>query len=227
VIPGKEFSGQYPWKIAGANQKDGIHHLSYWMHKPKLTLTMKLNLQRLSAPFKNKANWHVITGAPCSGKTTLIDLLATRGHQTAREAGRIYIEREIGAGRKLEEIRANDATIASLINQLQWDIENALQHDDTIFLDRAFPDCLSFYRMVGLDPNEILPECFQHQYASVFILDHLPYQKANVRKEGEAASAFLDESLFQDYRALGYDVVRVPVLPPQDRMSFVLRRLAL
>jgi predicted ATPase len=213
--------------MTGANQKDGIHHIRYWMHNPNLALNMKLDPQGLSAPFKDETNWHVITGAPCSGKTTLIDLLATRGYQTAPEAGRIYIEREIAAGRKLEEIRANDATIAPLINQLQWDIENALQHSDTIFLDRAFPDCLSFFRMVGLDPNEILPECFQHHYASVFVLDRLPYQKDNVRKEGEAASAFLDESLFQDYRALGYDVVRVPVLPPNDRLAFILHRLAL
>jgi predicted ATPase len=195
-------------------------------HFQKL-LKVRLNPEVLSTAFKAQTNWHVITGAPCSGKTTLIDLLATRGYQTAPEAGRIYLEREIAKGRTLEEIRADDSSVAPIINQLQCEIEDALPHDQAIFLDRSIADCLSFSRLVGLDPNDNLPKCFQHHYTSVFLLDRLPYQQDNVRKEGDAASAFLDESLFQDYRALGYDVVRVPVLPPNDRLAFILQRLAL
>jgi hypothetical protein len=57
--------------MAGAYRKNGIHHLRVWMRNPNLNLNMKLDPQRLSAPFKYKTNWHVITGAPCSGKTTL------------------------------------------------------------------------------------------------------------------------------------------------------------
>ena len=195
-------------------------------HFEKL-LNIPLNPELLSTAFKIRTKWHVITGAPCSGKTTLIDLLASRGYQTAPEAGRIYLEREIAKGRTLEEIRADDSSVAPIINQLQCEIEDQLPHDEAIFLDRAIPDCLSFSRLVGIDPNDNLPLCFQHQYASVFILDRLPYQQDNVRREGDAASAFLDEALFQDYSALGYDVVRVPVLSPQDRMSFVLQKLTL
>jgi predicted ATPase len=187
----------------------------------------KLNLRILTSAYKTQTNWHVITGAPCSGKTTLINLLASEGFQTIPEAAREYLEREMAGGRSLEEIRANDSTIAPVINRFQWETESQLQHDDTIFLDRAYPDCLSFFRLVGLDPNEILPKCFQHRYASVFILDRFPYKKDGIRKEGDAASDFLDEALFQDYEALGYDVVRVPILSPQDRMSFVLHRLSL
>ena len=30
----------------------------------------------------------------------------------------------------------------------------------------------------------------------------------------------------RDYSALGYNVIRVPVLPPQERLAFVLERLS-
>ena len=38
--------------------------------------TTELDPDILSTPFGVQTNWHVITGAPCSGKTTLIDQLA-------------------------------------------------------------------------------------------------------------------------------------------------------
>jgi ABC-type molybdenum transport system ATPase subunit/photorepair protein PhrA len=118
-------------------------------HSQKL-INMKLNSDDLSIAFKAHTNWHVITGTPSSGKTTFIDLLASRGYQIAPEAGRRYLEREIAGGRKLEEIRANDSTLAPIINQLQRDIENQLQHDQTIFLDRAYPDWRSFLQVARI-----------------------------------------------------------------------------
>jgi len=39
----------------------------------------------LSTPFGVQTNWHVITGAACSGKTTMIDLLTDKGFQTVPE----------------------------------------------------------------------------------------------------------------------------------------------
>jgi hypothetical protein len=42
-------------------------------------MTTELDPQLLSTPFGIQTNWHVITGAPSSGKSTLIDQLADRG----------------------------------------------------------------------------------------------------------------------------------------------------
>ena len=49
---------------------------------------IELDPDLLSTPFGIQTNWHVITGAVCSGKTTLIDLLADKGFQTVPEIGR-------------------------------------------------------------------------------------------------------------------------------------------
>ena len=73
------------------------------MHKHVQT---DLDPDLLSTPFRVQTNWHVITGAPCSGKSTLIDQLAARGFQTAPEAARQYFEQEMAAtGRSIDEIR--------------------------------------------------------------------------------------------------------------------------
>jgi predicted ATPase len=77
-----------------------------------------------------------------------------------------------------------------------------------------------------MDANELLPDCFEHRYASVFMLDQLPLELDGARIEDAAYTTRLDEALVRDYSALGYDVVRVPVLSPQERLEFVLERLS-
>ena len=69
----------------------------------------ELDPDLLSTPFRVQTNWHVITGASCSGKTTLIDQLAGKGFQTFPEVARQYFAREIAKGRTMDEIREEQA----------------------------------------------------------------------------------------------------------------------
>ncbi len=187
--------------------------------------TTELDPDLLSTPFRVQTNWHVITGAACSGKTTLIDLLADQGFQTVSETARQYLDREMGKGRTIDEI-FKDVTTEPGIEDMQLRNEHGLRAIDVVFLDRALPDSLTFRRLAGLNPNEILADCFHHRYASIFVLDRLPFQQNGVRVEDDATSDFLDEWLARDYSALGYDVVRVPVLSPKERLAFVLEMLS-
>jgi predicted ATPase len=187
--------------------------------------TTELDQDLLSTPFGVQTNWHVITGAPCSGKTTLVDQLGDKGFQTVAESGRQYLESEMAKGRTIDEIKKNEADERRM-KDLQLTIELGLGAIEILFLDRALPDCLVFYRLNGLDPNEIVAECFHHRYASVFMLDRLPHQQDAVRTQDDVVADLLDEWLARDYSALGYHVVRVPVLSPQERLAFVLERLS-
>jgi predicted ATPase len=188
--------------------------------------TTELDPDLLSTPFRVQTNWHVITGAPCCGKTTLIDQLANQGFQTVPETAHLYLEREMALGRKINEILKNRIDLQRILIDMQLGIEHELHVNDVTFLDRALIDCLTFNRFFGLSPNEILLECFHYRYASVFILDPLPFQKNGVRDDDAAKVSYLDEWLARDYSALGYHVVRVPVLSPQERLAFVLERLS-
>lgn len=188
--------------------------------------TTALDSIRLSTPFGIQTNWHVITGSSCSGKTTLIKQLAAKGFQTIPETARKYFEREIAKGRMIEEIRQDRTALTYRIGGLQRTLEHGLQATDVIFLDRALPDTLVFYRIAGLNPNELLSDCFHHRYASIFMLNRLPYQRDGVRSADDATADYYDEWIERDYIALGYNVVRVPVLSPEERFNFVIADLS-
>ena len=188
--------------------------------------TIELDPGLLSTPFGVQTNWHVITGAPSCGKTTLINLLADKGFQTVPEGARQYMEREAARGRTIDEIHANAVTLQRGIKDMQLEIERGLRANDFAFLDRAVPDTLAWYRVFGLNPNEFLLDCFHHRYASVFILDQLPVQLNGFRFEDVVNTAFFDKLHTQDYNALGYSIIRLPVLPPEERLAFVLEKIS-
>jgi len=131
----------------------------------------------------------------------------------------------MASGRRLEEILDGKAT-EPCIEKMQLSIEQRLRASDVTFLDRAFPDSLTFRRLVGRNPHEILAECFHHRYASVFILDQLPFQLDGARVDDDVYKVLLDEWLVRDYSALEYSIVRVPVLPPQERLALVLEKVS-
>lgn len=186
-------------------------------------ITIGLDPGMLARPFRVQTRWHVITGAACSGKTTMITQLAALGYGTVAETGRQYITRELAKGRGLADIFS--AADERAMFEMQRAVEQTLSPDVTLFLDRGLPDSLTFFRLTGQDPNPIVPACRLRRYASVFILDRLPFRPDGVRLDDDAQGDFLDTWLARDYAALGYDVVRVPVMPPAVRLDVVLAYL--
>ena len=189
-------------------------------------LVSDLNPGYLSTPFKISTKWHVITGAPCSGKTTLINQLSEAGFLTAHETAREYFEIEMAKGRSSQEIRCSGPPTQQGIFDLQQRLEDGLRPDQVVFLDRGLPDSLTFNRLYGLNPDQFLFECRKHCYASVFILDRLPFaREVQLGLEDEKSAQFIDIWLERDYSILGYRVVRVPVCSPNERLGFVLDRI--
>lgn len=185
-------------------------------------LEKALDRELFHSEFEIRTSWHVITGASCSGKTTLINQLVERGYQTVPESGRQYVEQELAKGYTLKQVREDLAAFTRCIYTMMLKHERNLPAGQVVFLDRALPDSFSFFRYAGMDPNDILADCLYFRYASVFILDRLPYKQDGVRAGGDPTAQYFDAWIERDYLALGYDVVRVPVLQPAERLAFVL-----
>ena len=106
-------------------------------------ISTELDPDLLITPFKVKTNWHVITGASSSGKTTLINLMRDKGFKTSPERARQYIEREVAQGRSLDEMQKDLAAFNRAIMAFTLNEELKLPPGDILFLDRGVPDSLS------------------------------------------------------------------------------------
>ena len=172
-----------------------------------------------------QTNWYVITGAPSSGKTSIIRELEGRGYRVVHEVARAYIEEALKKGRKLDEIKADALTFEQHILDRKIDIETSLPKEAVIFLDRAIPDSIAYYKLEGLDAAECLEKSKTVRYKKVFLFERLVFEKDPVRAEDQAIAAKLEYLLEESYRALGYTILRVPAIPVKTRTDFILKHL--
>lgn len=171
-------------------------------------------------------NWYVITGAPCSGKTAVINGLEQLGYQVVHEAARAFIDAEVQKGISIARIKADIFAFERHILDTKIVIEDSLPEDDIIFLDRAVPDSIGYYILEGLDPKDPIAKSKQRQYKKIFFFERLKFEKDNVRSEDDKIAARLDQLIKESYQALGYKVVHVPLMPVNKRIDFILVHLS-
>jgi predicted ATPase len=169
------------------------------------------------------SGWHVITGAPCSGKTTLLELLGKMGYSTVPEAARIIVDEEIKKGRKNEEMKSDMLSFQRAVLEFKVRSESDMPRDKAIFFDRGIPDSIAYYKLYGYSTREVLKFCGEKRYANIFLLNRLPFQKDYARVENDEIAARIEKLLFEAYTELGYEVVRIPIMPIEERLKMILK----
>lgn len=178
---------------------------------------------------KNKeilTNWNVITGGPCTGKTTVINILSERGYKTTIEHARHYIDTQKITGRTIEEIRENKREFQLGILNMQIEEEATLDVSEQVFLDRALPDAMAYYQFLGLEYDDrLIEQCNKYCYKRVFILARLPLTNDYARLEDEAEQIRIHNLIIKVYESFPCPIIHVPVLPTEERVDYILRNL--
>jgi predicted ATPase len=169
-----------------------------------------------------KTGRFVITGAPCAGKTTIINELAKQGYHTVPEPSRGFLE-------KNPELRASVAskeevvTLQKMILNLQLESEKTVSDDEPVFMDGGIPTDIAYYKIRGIiPPKELIEACRNTKYDKVFIADMLPfYEKDKLRQQSEEESIKIHNLIYEAYSSFGYEPIRVPLMSPEERAEFI------
>lgn len=173
-----------------------------------------------------KTNWYVITGGPGSGKTTTVNALSQLGYKTTIEHARQYLDMQRLIGKSVEETKSHRHEFQLAVLKMQIEQEKLLSPDDLIFLDRATPDVHAYYHYLGIAEDPELAEALSNiAYKKIFILDCLPLVNDYARTEDEEAQMKIHAAIVEVYQSLPFPVQRVPVLPVNERVEFILANL--
>jgi len=172
-----------------------------------------------------QTNWHVITGAPCSGKTTVIRKLEQLGYPVVHEVARAYIDERLKNGEIIDRIKADILSFERHILYKKIAIEQSLCKEETVFLDRAVPDSIGYYILEGLDPDDPIQKSRLWRYKKIFFFDRICFEKDPVRSEDDKIASRIDGMLKKSYRMLGYEIIFVPLMTVNERVSFILKHV--
>lgn len=161
--------------------------------------------------------WIVLTGAPSSGKTTLLLALQQRGYTVVSEAAR-----EILAEGLLDESQSD---VQSLIEQRQMTKEQVIPADQVVVLDRALPDSLAYRRLGGMEVDDLLVLIRPERYATVFLCGFGQHIADGVRKDDTERAREIERLLREVYLELGCRVVELPWFLDADLATGVARRM--
>jgi len=173
--------------------------------------------------------FHVVTGGPGSGKTSLLEALRSRGYTCSVEAGRAIIQDQVAiAGRALPW---DDRSLFAEL-MLSWEMRSyriAQEVRGRVFFDRGVPDLLGYLRLIGLPaPQHVQNAAQEFRYnQTVFITPPWReiFQPDRERKQDFDEAIRTYEALATSYTELGYRLVEIPLASIEDRVRFILEHL--
>ncbi|RUR05331.1 ATPase [Legionella sp. km772] len=169
-----------------------------------------------------QTNWYVITGAPSSGKTTLINQLALQGHTIAPEVARDYIEGLLANNHTLEMIQQNNRQLQRGILAIALKRERRLQTHAPIFFDRGTADSLGYFDYYQLEAQHMKQACQHLRYKKIFYCHQLPLIQDEIRVEDNETAKRIGELIYQAYTNLGYQLIELPPVPVEERIQMIL-----
>jgi predicted ATPase len=172
---------------------------------------------------------HIVTGAPGTGKSTLVAALAAAGVATSAEVGRRIIREQLAAGGDALPWADERAFAALMLPRELAARDAALATGATTVLDRGVPDVAGFLRASALPvPPALDAAAWAARYnPRVFLAPFWPaiFVRDAERPRSAGYARATHDVMVATYRDYGYTLVELPRASVAERVAFVRARL--
>jgi predicted ATPase len=176
-----------------------------------------------------RENFHIFTGGPGVGKTTLLETLRARGYAGVDEVARQVLRQQVAIGGNANH-DGNRARYRDLMLELAVRDFHAIHETMApVFFDRGIPELSGYGNAPGEpDPPALTNAIAECRYNErVFLLPpwEAIYVHDDLRKHSFAHAVEVHELTSAVYRRHGYTIVEAPRVSVEERARFVLDRV--
>ena len=170
---------------------------------------------------------YIITGAPGTGKTAIINELKNKGYSCAEEISRTIITQQIASGGDALPWKNLAAFSRQVITLRKAQHTNAPQNK-IHFFDRGIIDSIAYLKKDGLPINNELKEITKtYRYSTTVFYTPIwkeIYINDAERKEDITTAIEIEKILLSTYTSFGYSLIEIPKLSVSERVNFILSK---
>lgn len=173
---------------------------------------------------------YVVTGGPCSGKTTILNSINSLGFHILPESSRIVMEKYNIHPKK----DFNNFQRILMIEQMGMEINLSNLDVDVAFLDRSILDNYAYANFGNVTCSPEIEDFVRNtDYSKIFLLDITPeYKKDDQRWESQYMAKTIHNKIHNTYNEFGYNPIEVPFFEEdsfeksvEKRRDFILKRI--
>ena len=171
---------------------------------------------------------YIITGAPGTGKTAIINALKKQGHSCAEEISRKIITQEMASDGDALPWK-NLAAFSQQVIALRQAQHTNTPKGKTYFFDRGIIDVIAYLKHDNLAVNNDIMEMVK-QFPYNKTVFYTPiwaeiYTNDSERKEDIITAKKIENVLLTTYQSFGYTLMEVPKLTVNERTAFILSKI--
>lgn len=171
----------------------------------------------------------VMTGAPGTGKTAILNALAP-GIAHVREPAREVLAEQRAIGGKGTPDSDPSLFVGLLLERSIVKHRASEFEGQRVLFDRGVPDCIAYARHFGTDPQPSVEAAKLYRYHGTVLLVR-PWEEIYTtdeeRKMTFGGTLGFQRLIEEAYQAAGYELLEVPRAAISDRAEFVSRFLGL
>lgn len=170
----------------------------------------------------------IVTGAPGTGKSTVLNLLEAKGYQVIPEMARQLIAEQQALNSDMVPWKDHTSFGKELFKRQVEQYH--LAKEGLVFYDRGVPDNLAYLRRDGHQNKELEVKAKGYTYhPTIFLMPPWEeiYGTDAVRWEDRELMLDIDRALRAMYEDFAYEIIEVPKAAPEERLQFILDHLGL
>ena len=171
---------------------------------------------------------YIITGAPGTGKTSIINELYTRGYYCIKEFSREIILKQIKTKGNILPWK-NQVAFENKVAKKRLNAYLSSPNNRICFFDRSIIDCIAYLKLNNLEiTQEITKNMKTCNYNNIIFYTPLweeIYTKDKERKENIKTAKSIEDAIINVYKKNNYTIIKIPKLSIKERADFVMSKI--
>lgn len=173
---------------------------------------------------------YIFTGGPGSGKSSVLEALASLGYAVVPEAGRAIIQQQIQNQGEVLPWKNKQLFFEQMFNQSLFDYQQ-IPSDRLTFFDRGLLDSIGYAHLeklnVTANQRALARETSYAKTVFIFPPWEAIYQQDTERKQTVEIAVETYKIMQHTYELFGYQLIEIPCVSIEKRVEFIVEYLPL